>query len=135
MLPLHKGLDMASQVTEPRSLTEQERALIRWMLEHAISDTAVFLSHLSRAHVVSGCDCGCASVNLQVEGLPPPTGGLKVVADFLYGDEASLCGAFVFEQNGVLAGLEVYGLAVGAPTVLPSIASLRPFETGPGLAR
>ena len=36
-------------------------------------------------------------------------------------------GIFVYEQNGALAGLEVYGLTGEAPKVLPSPESLRPI--------
>ena len=59
---------------------------------------------------------------------------MRIIGDFLYGDESSLCGAFVFESHGVLAGLEVYGLAVDAPTILPDPHQLRPFETGEHVA-
>jgi hypothetical protein len=117
-----------SQVAEPRALTAHERELIRWMLEHGPAGAEVFLSQLARARVASGCNCGCASINLEVDGFPSPTGGLRVLAGFVYGNEDSLCGAFVFEQNGVLAGVEVYGLGTENPVVLPSTTDLRPFE-------
>jgi hypothetical protein len=50
---------------------------------------------------------------------------VREVAVFGSGDELS--GIFVFEQSGVLAGLEVYGLAGDAPKTLPGPDSLRPF--------
>ena len=106
-------------------MTEEERALLQWMLRE--SGELNFLEQLAKARVVSGCDCGCASINLQVDGYPTPTGGLRVIGDFLYGDESTLQGAFVFEQAGVLAGLEVYGLAIDAPRHLPSPTVLRPW--------
>jgi hypothetical protein len=118
-----------SQVPSPRALTDEERTLIRWMLDHAPGDVAPFLQQLDGARVVSGCPCGCASIDLEIDG--HPTGredGLRILADFLYGDETTLCGAFVFEKEGVLAGLEVYGLAVGAPTILPAPEMLRVWD-------
>jgi len=114
---------------EDRTLSEQELTLLTWMLEQSECPSP-FLEQLRLARVVSGCDCGCASINLAIQGYPMPTGGLRIIADFLFGDESSLCGAFVFEQNGVLAGLEVYGLAVDAPRTLPAPSDLRPWKRG-----
>jgi hypothetical protein len=37
-------------------------------------------------------------------------------------------GIFVFEKDGMLAGLEVYGLAGDAPKSLPVSESLRRFQ-------
>jgi hypothetical protein len=128
---MHSSSDSNSQVSEARALTDEERALIRWMLGHANGDVAAFVDQLERARVTAGCPCGCASIDLAIDGGAAPTGGLRVLADFLFGDETSLCGAFVFEKEGVLAGLEVYGLAVPAPTALPPIDALRPAGRTP----
>ena len=49
------------------------------------------------------------------------------MADFVFGTDADLSGIFVFEQSGILAGLEVYGLATEAPKTLPLPEALRPF--------
>ena len=68
--------------------------------------------------------------NFEIDGRHRSTGGLRILGDYLFGDDSSLCGAFVFEIDGTLAGLEVYGLAVPAPSVLPAPADLRPFQTG-----
>ena len=66
-----------SQVPEPRALTERERALILWMLERAATRSAELIEHLALAHVVSGCDCGCATIELEVEGHPRRAGGIS----------------------------------------------------------
>jgi hypothetical protein len=92
------------------------------------SRTRAFLSQLERARVASRCPCGCASVDFHVEGQPAPSGSLNILGDFVFGEESDLAGAFVFECNGVLAGLEVYGLAGDAPKDLPLSSALRPFE-------
>lgn len=52
----------------------------------------------------------------------------RPIADFVFGSGDELSGIFVFEQSGVLAGLEVYGLAGDAPRTLPSPELLRPFR-------
>ena len=98
------------------------------MLEHGTADALQFLPQLERVQVLPArCPCGCASIDFSVDGQPKPTGGLRPLADFLFGTADDLSGIFVFEQSGVLAGLEVYGLAADAPKTLPSPESLRPF--------
>ena len=48
---------------QDRPLTEQERSLVRWLLEHGNPDAAEFLPQLADAWVVSRCGCGCASID------------------------------------------------------------------------
>ena len=133
------GCDMASHKTDiprpipdERPLSKGERDLARWMLDHGEARAREFLSQLDGARVVSRCPCGCASIDFEVEGLSPPTGGLRILGDFVFGSDSDLAGAFVFERNGVLAGLEVYGLAGDAPKTLPAPSALRPFAAERG---
>ena len=115
-------------IPDRRQLSETERELARWMLEHGTPAAAGFLAQLEHAEVVSRCPCGCASIDFEVAGMPKPSGGLRILGDYVFGAEADLAGAFIFERAGVLAGLEVYGLAGDAPRTLPRTDSLRPFE-------
>jgi hypothetical protein len=111
-----------------RPLTPDEEQLIRWMLEPGTPEAQAFLWQLEKAKATTWrCPCGCASINLSIDGLPQPSGGLHILADFVFGTDDDLSGAFVFEKSGVLAGLEVYGLAGEAPQALPSPESLRLF--------
>jgi hypothetical protein len=111
-----------------RPLTSGEKQLIRWMLEHGNPEAQPFLSQLEKAKATSWrCPCGCASINLSIDSLPEPSGGLHILADFIFGSDADLSGVFVFEKSGVLAGLEVYGLASEAPKILPLPGALRSF--------
>jgi hypothetical protein len=115
-----------------RELTPVEERLIRWMLDHGKAEARAFLSQLERAQVTPvRCPCGCASINLSIDGLPGPSGGMHSLADFIFGTEEELSGIFVFEQGGVLSGLEVYGFAGDAPKTLPSPHSLRSFYDEP----
>ena len=112
-----------------RQLTSAEERLICWMLEHGNPEALGFLPQLEKARVTPNrCPCGCASIDLSIDGLPEPSGGLHVLADFVFGSDDDLSGIFVFEKNGVLAGLEVYGLAGDAPKTLPSSGSLNPLS-------
>lgn len=125
---MHGSGESQSQVQEPRALTEEERSLLGWMLRE--SSDSRFVEQLANARVVSGCDCGCASINLEIDGYPPPTGGLRIISDYLFGDGEFLQGAFVFEQGGVLSGLEVCGYGTDAPVRLPLPSALRPWQEG-----
>jgi len=112
-----------------RPLTNQESALVRWLLEHGKPEAAPFLQQLAQVSVTAWkCQCGCASINFVVRGKPEPSGGLNPLADFLFGSGSDLNGIFVYERAGVLAGLEVYGLPGEASKVLPSIDALRPWS-------
>jgi hypothetical protein len=96
--------------------------------EHGEPDASQFLSQLEQAQVLpTHCLCGYASIDFSIGGQPKPSDPLRPVADFVFGSGDELSGIFVFEQSGVLAGLEVYGLAGDAPKTLPSPDSLRPF--------
>jgi hypothetical protein len=117
-------------IPEDRLLTTHEAALVRWMLEHGSGPGASFLPQLHEARVVSRCYCGCASVDFSVAGVAPPFGEpIRILADFEYrNSEGHLCGAFVFERAGLLAGLEVWSVdGLSTPSVLPDVEQLRPL--------
>jgi len=60
-----------------------------------------------------------------------PSGGLRILGDYVFGSDADLAGVFIFERGGVLSGMEVYSLAQDdAPRHLPDPGSLRPFQEG-----
>jgi hypothetical protein len=100
------------------------------MLERAPASESEYLQQLARAQASTWrCPCGCASFNLLIPDLPPPEGPLEVLADFVFGSESTLAGAFVFARNGILSGVEIYGLAGDAPAELPLPSALRPFAS------
>ncbi|UUU24601.1 hypothetical protein [Streptomyces sp. DSM 40750] len=73
------------------------------------------------AHVVGGCGCGCATVDLAVdrEAVPPaPTrsDGLAADAWYVTPDDA---GVMVFTQGGYLSLLEIYSAAPEPVTAWP----------------
>ncbi|MBK9164462.1 MAG: hypothetical protein IPM21_11260 [Acidobacteria bacterium] len=111
-----------------RELTTEERDLTCWMLENGTPQASEFLEQLKHARVCSVCPCGCASVNFKIEGMEEPTGGLRILGDFIFGEGDKSAGAFVFEKEGILAGIEVYGRAGDAPKQLPQSSELRPFD-------
>ena len=116
------------QLRNNRQLTDRERRLVRWMLEHGDPEARQFLVQLDLAEVTPWrCACGCASINFQIRGKPSPRPGVHPIADFVFGEGGTLSGIFVFEKDGILSGLEVYGLTGDAPKSLPEPDALRPF--------
>jgi hypothetical protein len=114
-----------------RQLTDHEKRLVRWMLQHGSSEAITFLTQLDLAEVGPWkCPCGCASINFRIRGQPVPPPGVHPIADFVFGEEDALSGIFVYEKDGILSGLEVYGLIGDAPKSLPEPEVLRPFGGG-----
>jgi hypothetical protein len=103
------------------------------MLEHGTPEAAAFLPQLELAEVTPWrCECGCASINFRVRGHPEAPPGVHPIADFVFGEGETLSGIFVFEKDGILSGLEVYGLAGDAPKRLPQPEELRLFGDSAG---
>lgn len=114
-----------------RKLTEKEYVLAKWLLEHGNEDAQEYIDQLEQAEATDWkCECGCASFNFKVKGKPEAGPGVHILSDYVFGNEASLAGVFIFSSKGVLSGLEVYGLAIEVPSVLPEPSELRPVEAG-----
>ncbi len=113
-----------------RALTTDEYKLTRWLLEHGTPEARGYLSQLDKAQVTPWkCPCGCASIDFAIDGCPAPTGGMSILSDFVFGKDEEISGIFVFARNGILSGLEVYGMAGEAPKYLPSSNELRPMAS------
>ena len=130
-LPVPDGCSLQAfglkTMSSPRPLSDEERRLTRWMIEHGDVEPANYLFQLENAVVISQCKCGCASIDFQIGStLPNIKTGMKIIADYLYGPENPPFGVFVFTRDDVLAGLEVYSFS-DTPAPLPAPGDLRPF--------
>lgn len=115
-----------------RPLTDAERNLALWMLEHGTVEAKQYVAQLDVVEVTPWvCSCGCASLQFQIPGHEEPSPGVNVLGDFTMGEGDSQSGAFIFSANGLLRGIEVYGLSSEAPRVLPQPEDLRAFEVKP----
>ena len=114
---------------EDRPLSAKETAFVVWMLEHGDARAAAALPQVERARVISRCGCGCASVDISVDGVTPlPRSRMQVVSDYCWFTErGNLCGAYVFLRAGMLAGIDVWSIdRVETPHELPDPEQLRP---------
>ena len=123
---------MTAEIPDDRPHTPDESALVRWLLAHSAELAAGFVPQLELARVVSRCPFGCASVNLAIAGVTPPPGPIGILADFEYRTaKGHLCGAFLFERAGLLAGLDVWSVdGQSTPSTLPSPSQLRLIGSG-----
>jgi hypothetical protein len=115
----------------PRQLSAEERELVTWLLQHGEVAARAFLPQLDQATVAAHCQCGCASIDFAIAGQRPKTFSMRVLSDYQWRDEAGrLFGAMVFEQDNLLAGLDLWSIdGAATPNALPSIASLVPYGT------
>ena len=120
-----------NRTVDVRPLSTPERELIRWLLEHGAPEASRHLSVLDHLQVVGRCECGCASIDVAVGGnRPVPGAPLNVLADYTFRDASGHLGrVFVFERDGVLAGLEVWSIdGEAAINRLPSPDVLVPMD-------
>lgn len=110
-----------------RPLTSAELKLAKWMLEHGSPAAQAFLSQLDIAEISPfKCPCGCASIHFQIRGREEAPPGVHILGDFMLVEGGHGGGAFIFENGGLLSGIEVY--SDGDPvTVLPTAEDLRAF--------
>ena len=118
-----------NETVSTRPLTDHERGLARWMLQHGTSEAAQFIEQLARAEATLWrCLCGCASFNFKIADEPEAPPGVHILGDYIVGDGEDSFGLFIFESDGILSGLEVYGLAADAPQSLPNPEQLRTVD-------
>jgi hypothetical protein len=115
-----------TRIPETRELTDEERHLIQWLLEHGEEGARSFLPQLADATVIGRCPCGCVSIDFAVGGRIPPGGGaMDILSDYIWREGDLPFGVFVFAYGGILAGLDVYSFA-DPVTKLPEIEKLTP---------
>lgn len=120
-----------NKIAANRPLTPAEFELARTMLLRGGPEGQQFLSQLEQAEITPWrCPCGCASVNFQIKGHPEAEPGVHILGEFLCGSKDDPSGIFIFENGGLLSGIEVYGIAGDAPQTLPDPCELRTFHEG-----
>jgi hypothetical protein len=115
-----------------RPLNTEERELLVWLLEHGEPAAADHIHDVSLLRVTAECPCGCASIDLAVEGSSPdPSASMEIVSDYLWtSEQGGENGVFVFLKNGSLSGMEVWSADGKEPPRLPRTDQLRAWSEG-----
>lgn len=107
-----------------RPITDDEAACIRVTIERApaIPEAAELLANIGNLHVIGGCDCGCASVDFEMES-PRQT---QPIADATgKTSRGGDVGVIVWGTSKAITGLEVYDLGAGDNDLsLPELNSI-----------
>jgi len=114
-----------------RALTQHERSLVLWLIEHSFTqDAPRLLPQVDRLSVVSKCTCGCPTIDFTLDGQPAPSTrrGELFISDWL----ADVNGMPVYVQlwvsNGQISSLEVGSLpGTDQPFGLPAIKSIKGY--------
>ena len=115
---------------ERRALTQQERALLEWLIANGNSDAKEYSLQLADLSVVGACTCGCPTIDLALGSHDQrKTASSKILADFVGATaEGVEVGVILHAREGEISELEVYAITnVKEPFALPTIESLKQF--------
>ena len=123
---------MMGRTSLNRPLTEHERDVIHWLLEHGNPGAEKLLPQIDRLSVVGKCDCGCPTVEFALDGEPVPVKGHRLISDNLGEIDGMSVGVMLFATDGQIFMLEVYSMAgTKKPFGLPAITDLFTWEDLP----
>jgi hypothetical protein len=115
-------------VPDIRPLTERERAVVGWLLDHCEHGDE-FRDQIDRITVCSRCRCGCPTVDFAYDGVPVPRKGETVISDHLAEMNGEPFGVMLFASHGKLSTLEVYSQTGNIKSFgLPATEELFPWE-------
>lgn len=120
---------MTGGVSQPRPLTDLERAVLQKLLTVEFPGAGDLRAQLPHALVVGCCTCGCATITLAVDASSAApaavTSGAPVSADI--SDEDQDAGVILLVDNaGYMSCLEVY--SIGDPVrEFPAVEHINPY--------
>lgn len=109
-----------------RSLTNEEKELLTWLLEHGTEETKTFIPQLEILEARSSCICGCPSIKFNVPLDAPYISKPQAMRLHFSGESGDhQVGLILTAGNGVLSELEVFAYDYHEhPFCLPAISSL-----------
>ena len=112
-----------------RPLTEEERRLLTWLVEHGHPDTAGYLPQIPAVMVAGRCGCGCPTLDLAVAGKQADIRSVSTVIAHFCGrtPDGVMVGVMLHVREGLLSELEVYRLDTATVFSLPCPENLEPF--------
>lgn len=110
-----------------RVLSQQERDLVRWLIEHSfVKDAARFLPQIDRLSIDAKCNCGCPTVDFALDGEPVPLKGAGVISDWMADVDGMPVYVQLWMSNERVCSLEVGSLpGTDKPFGLPAIESIQ----------
>lgn len=119
----------------PRPITQRELTVLRATLERAgnVQVDAAVLTRLENLSVVSGCECGCDSVDFAEDDPQRPS--RPIVEGIGKTRAGGVVGIIIWGADDAVTGIEIYDLGAGDGDVrLPVEGSISPwpdvFENG-----
>jgi len=114
-----------------RALTEHERNLVLWLIDHSfMKDASRLRPQVDLLSIISKCTCGCPTIDFTLDGQPAPAKrkGEGFISDWL----AEVDGMPVYVQlwvlNDQISSLEVGSLpGTDRPFGLPAIESIKGY--------
>jgi hypothetical protein len=110
-----------------RALTDTEHGVLALLLAQDFPGADALRAQLSSVRVSGGCECGCPTINLDVEGDVP----LAVVESRTpvnaHVDGVIGGGLIVFVDDGRLSSLEYYSSEEAPPGDFPAPEQVRPY--------
>ena len=119
------------RLQEPRALSPAERQVLDFMLSKDFPGAVTLRSQVPYVQVVGRCDCGCATVNLEVapeapRATPDVRGRVLPVTGYVGSDiDVPKSGIIVFVNDGYLSSLEIYSMAEPAPHEWPDLHEIQ----------
>jgi hypothetical protein len=119
---------------QQRPLSPAERRVLDLMLTQDFPGAESLRSQLPYVQVVGRCDCGCATIDIEVapeapHAAPDLQGRVLPVTGFVGADiDQPRAGIIVFVDEGFLSRLEIYSMAEPAPHEWPDLTEIHVFN-------
>jgi hypothetical protein len=110
-----------------RPLTEQEQEPITWLIDDGECEDRHSLRAQIMRLTVRDCTCGCLAVYFALNGTSIPSGGERLVSDYMATVNSMEVGVMLFETAGHLSSLEVYSCRGPAVIRFTRYASIQPY--------
>lgn len=123
-------------MTFPRPLSDREREILDFLLADPDERLAPLRTQAETATVTGICECGCPTINLEVDRTLPPASlgspavetGTREVAGM---DPLSYVGLILFLDEGFLNAMELWYISSPPPAEFPSpLALAQPSISG-----
>ncbi len=109
-----------------RDLTQHERNLVRWLIEHShVKDASRLLTQVDRLSVVAKCNCGCPTIDFALDGEPVAQKGEMCISDWVAEVDGMPVYVQLWRSNDRISTLEVGSYpGTNQPFGLPAVESI-----------